>query len=66
MDYEKIGEDFVRKARVKMNLMTEKEKLLYADGMIDVLDSIGKVHPNLVFDLFHIREAVEEKLDEVM
>lgn len=34
----------------------------YLEGVCDILDSIGDAHPELVYSLFKLREAIEEKL----
>ena len=59
MKYDKIAKDLLAsKKRYKdydIHMMSA-----YDNGVDDILDAIGAVHPELVFDLHKIREAIED------
>jgi c-di-GMP-related signal transduction protein len=63
MDTDKIAKVFVHKATHEMNLMTSKEKAMYLQGMIDMLDSIGDADQSQVYDCYRIRENIDEALE---
>jgi hypothetical protein len=62
MDNDKIAEDFL-KSRNRYKDYDTRMLTAYQNGMIDILDAIAEAHPNLVFDMFKVREAVEEAID---
>lgn len=63
MDTNKVAKVFVHKATHEMNMMTEKEKELYLQGMTDILDSIADADRSQVYDCYHIRENINEALE---
>jgi hypothetical protein len=62
MDYEKI-KDFFMIAMRRLGKMRYGDEQQYLQGMIDLCDAISSAYPEKVYDMFKIREAIENAID---
>jgi hypothetical protein len=61
-DYAKISEEFMKQMK-RMGKMHYGDEQLYLQGMIDICDAIAAIHPEQVYDMFKLREAIENAID---